>query len=85
MDVWVIWLVAAGVLGVGEMHQGGFYLAPFALGAALAAVVSLLGVGALVSARRVPGRLGDRVRNAAARRSPPPPAAARRFAPARPR
>jgi membrane protein implicated in regulation of membrane protease activity len=32
------------------MHQGGFYLAPFALGAALAAVVSLLGVGAALSA-----------------------------------
>jgi membrane protein implicated in regulation of membrane protease activity len=32
------------------MHQGGFYLAPFALGAALAAVVSLLGVGTALSA-----------------------------------
>jgi membrane protein implicated in regulation of membrane protease activity len=50
MDAWIIWLVAAAVLGVGEMHQGGFYLAPFALGAALAAVVSLLGVGAALSA-----------------------------------
>jgi membrane protein implicated in regulation of membrane protease activity len=50
MDVWVIWLVAACVLGVGEMHTGGFYLAPFAVGAALAAVVGLLGVGALLSA-----------------------------------
>ena len=50
MDVWVIWLIAACVLGVGEMHQGGFYLAPFAAGAALAAVVSLLGVGGLLSA-----------------------------------
>jgi len=50
MDVWVIWLVAACVLGVGEMHQGGFYLAPFALGAALAAVVGLIGVGAGLSA-----------------------------------
>ncbi|HEY2180439.1 MAG TPA: NfeD family protein [Solirubrobacteraceae bacterium] len=50
MDVWVIWLIAACVLGVGEMHQGGFYLAPFAVGAALAAVVGLLGVGALLSA-----------------------------------
>lgn len=49
MDVWVIWLIAACVLGVGEMHQGGFYLAPFALGAVLAAVISLLGVGALLS------------------------------------
>jgi membrane protein implicated in regulation of membrane protease activity len=50
MDVWVIWLIAACVLGVGEMHQGGFYLAPFALGAALAAIVGLLGVGAALSA-----------------------------------
>ncbi len=50
MDVWVIWLIAACVLGVGEMHQGGFYLAPFAIGAALAAVVGLIGVGALLSA-----------------------------------
>jgi|SRR6478672_7766049 len=49
MDAWIIWLVAACVLGVGEMHQGGFYLAPFAAGAALAAVVSLIGVGALLS------------------------------------
>ena len=50
MDIWVIWLIAAAVLGVGEMHQGGFYLAPFAAGAALAAVVGLLGVGGLLSA-----------------------------------
>ncbi len=49
MDVWIPWLVAACVLGVGEMHQGGFYLAPFAAGAALATVVGLLGVGALLS------------------------------------
>jgi len=41
---WILWLVAACILGVGEMHQGGLYLLPFALGAALAAVVSLLGV-----------------------------------------
>jgi membrane protein implicated in regulation of membrane protease activity len=49
MDLWLIWLVAACLLGVGEMHQGGFYLGPFALGAAAAALVSLLGVGALLS------------------------------------
>src|ERR1700722_1973240 len=49
MDVWIIWLVAAAVLGIGEMHQGGFYLAPFAIGAALAAVLGLLGVGPLLS------------------------------------
>jgi membrane protein implicated in regulation of membrane protease activity len=50
MQVWIIWLIAAGILGVGEMHQGAFYLAPFALGAALAAIVSLLGAGAALSA-----------------------------------
>jgi membrane protein implicated in regulation of membrane protease activity len=49
MDAWIIWLAAACILGVGEMHQGGFYLAPFAAGAALAAVVSLAGVGVLLS------------------------------------
>jgi membrane protein implicated in regulation of membrane protease activity len=46
---WILWLVAACLLGLGELHTGGFYLLPFALGAALAAVVSLLGVGALLS------------------------------------
>ena len=50
MDAWIIWLIAACLLGIGEMHQGGFYLAPFAIAAALAAAVSLLGVGAGLSA-----------------------------------
>jgi membrane protein implicated in regulation of membrane protease activity len=50
MDAWVIWLVAACVLGIGEMHTGGLYLAPFAFGAALAAIVGLLGVGVALSA-----------------------------------
>ncbi len=50
MSLWIVWLVAACALGVGEMHQGGFYLAPFAIGAALAAVLSLLGAGAGLSA-----------------------------------
>lgn len=49
MDAWIVWLLAACLLGIGEMHQGGFYLAPFAIGAALAAVVGLLGVGVLLS------------------------------------
>jgi len=49
MGGWIIWLVAACLLGFGELHQGGFYLAPFALGAALAAVVAALGVGAALS------------------------------------
>jgi membrane protein implicated in regulation of membrane protease activity len=50
MGSWVIWLVIACILGVGEMHRGGLYLLPFALGAAVAGVASLLGVGALLAA-----------------------------------
>ena len=49
MSGWLIWVVVAGLLGIGEMRTGGFYLLPFALGAALAAVVSVLGVGALLT------------------------------------
>src|SRR5258708_30184521 len=48
--MWILWLLAAAVFGVGEMHQGGFYLLPFAFGAALAAVVTPLGLGAVLSA-----------------------------------
>jgi membrane protein implicated in regulation of membrane protease activity len=47
---WIPWVVAACLLGIGEMHTGGFYLLPFALGAGLAAIVSVLGVGAVLSA-----------------------------------
>ena len=46
---WILWVVAACLLGLGELHAGGFYLLPFALGAALAALVMLLGVGTLLS------------------------------------
>jgi len=44
-----VWVVVACILGIGEMHTGAFYMLPFAIGAALAAVVSLLGVGALLA------------------------------------
>ena len=33
MDAWVLWLIAAGVRGVGEILTAGFFLAPFAVGA----------------------------------------------------
>ncbi len=46
---WILWLLAAALLGIGEMHSGGLYLLPFAVGAALAAIVTLLGAGALLS------------------------------------
>jgi membrane protein implicated in regulation of membrane protease activity len=43
MDEWAIWVIAAGVLAVGEMFTAGFFLGPIALAAALAAVVALAG------------------------------------------
>src|SRR5438270_9199452 len=43
MSGWVLWLIAACVLGVGEMLTTGFYLAPFALGAGAAAALDGLG------------------------------------------
>jgi membrane protein implicated in regulation of membrane protease activity len=46
MESWVLWLIAACALGVGEMLTLGFFLAPFAAGALLAAVAALLGAGA---------------------------------------
>src|SRR5271165_5106435 len=46
---WILWVVAACLFGLGELHTGGFYLLPFALGATLAAILALLGVGALLS------------------------------------
>jgi membrane protein implicated in regulation of membrane protease activity len=47
MDGWVLWVIAAGVLGIGEMLTMGFFLAPFALGAGLAAVTDAVGAGGL--------------------------------------
>jgi len=43
MDSWVLWLIAAVVLGAAEVANLSFYLFPFAIGAAAAALVSLLG------------------------------------------
>ena len=46
MDAWVIWLIVAVVFAVAEVVNLSFYLFPFAIGAAGAAVVGLAG-GAL--------------------------------------
>jgi membrane protein implicated in regulation of membrane protease activity len=43
-----IWLVAAVVLGVGEMATTGFFLLPFALGALTAGILAFVGVGIAV-------------------------------------
>jgi membrane protein implicated in regulation of membrane protease activity len=46
MPDWVLWLIAAVVLAVGEVFTLGFFLGPIALAAALAAVVAAVGLGA---------------------------------------
>src|SRR3712207_5955524 len=49
MDDWVWWLVAAVAFAAGEIATLGFFLGPFALGAAVACIVSALGAGFVVS------------------------------------
>jgi membrane protein implicated in regulation of membrane protease activity len=49
MDEWVAWLIVAVVFGVGEVLTLGFFLAPFAAGALVAALVSALGADLVVS------------------------------------
>jgi membrane protein implicated in regulation of membrane protease activity len=40
-----IWVAAAVILAIGELFTAGFFLLPFAVGAAAAAVLAFLGVG----------------------------------------
>jgi membrane protein implicated in regulation of membrane protease activity len=44
MEDWVWWMVAAGVLAVGEIFTMGFFLGPIAVAAVLAAVVAAVGI-----------------------------------------
>ena len=46
---WVIWIIAAVVLAVGEMLTMGLFLAPFSAGALMAALVAVVGGGLVVS------------------------------------
>jgi membrane protein implicated in regulation of membrane protease activity len=49
MDPWVLWLIAAVIFGVGEIATLGFFLAPFAGGALIAALVAAAGAGTALS------------------------------------
>jgi membrane protein implicated in regulation of membrane protease activity len=49
MDAWVLWLILAAVFAVGEIATLGFFLAPFAGGALVAALLSAVGVGSVLS------------------------------------
>jgi membrane protein implicated in regulation of membrane protease activity len=45
MDEWVWWMLAAGVLAVGEIFTLSFFLGPVAVAAVTAAIVALVGGG----------------------------------------
>ena len=45
MEEWVWWMIAAGVLAVGEIATLGFFLGPIAVAATLAAIVAVAGAG----------------------------------------
>ena len=49
MDEWVAWVIVAVVFAVGEILTLGFFLGPFAIAAAVAAIVSAAGAPLLVS------------------------------------
>jgi membrane protein implicated in regulation of membrane protease activity len=48
MAGWVLWLIVACVLGFGEALTGRAFLMPWAIGAALAAIVDVAAVGGFV-------------------------------------
>ena len=48
MDSWVLWLIAAVILAVGEIATTGLFLAPFAAGAVIAALLAAAGAGAVI-------------------------------------
>ena len=48
MEDWVWWMIAAGVLAIGEIATLGFFLGPIAVAAAITAVVALIGGGLAV-------------------------------------
>jgi membrane protein implicated in regulation of membrane protease activity len=45
VEDWVWWMIAAGVLAVGEIATLGFFLGPIAVAATLTAIVALAGAG----------------------------------------
>ena len=49
METWLLWLILSVILGIGEIATAGFFLAPFAGGAAVAALASAAGAGTVIS------------------------------------
>src|ERR1700689_5537785 len=49
MGSWIVWTILAAAFTLGELHTNSFYLAPFAVGAGIAAVLAAAGGGAPVA------------------------------------
>jgi membrane protein implicated in regulation of membrane protease activity len=49
MGSWVVWTIVAAAFTLGELHTNSFYLAPFAVGGAIAVVLAAIGAGGLVA------------------------------------
>jgi membrane protein implicated in regulation of membrane protease activity len=49
MESWLFWLISAAILGIGEIATTGFFMAPFAAGALIAALASAVGAGWVIS------------------------------------
>ena len=45
MEEWVWWMIAAGVLAIGEIFTLSFFLGPISIAAVCAAIVALVGAG----------------------------------------
>jgi membrane protein implicated in regulation of membrane protease activity len=48
MSAWVIWMVAAGLLAIGEILTLSFFMGPIAVAAVLAGLAALLGAGTAI-------------------------------------
>src|SRR5215472_2532978 len=48
MDPWVLWVIAGVIFAIGEIATTGLFLAPFAGGAFVAAILSAAGAGATI-------------------------------------
>jgi membrane protein implicated in regulation of membrane protease activity len=49
MGSWIVWTILAAAFTLGELHTNSFYLAPFAVGAGIAAILAAAGGGGLVA------------------------------------
>ncbi|MDR0310670.1 MAG: NfeD family protein [Acidobacteriota bacterium] len=48
MEVWVLWLILAAILMIGEVFSAGFFLFWFSIGAAAAGLTALMGANEIV-------------------------------------